>query len=74
MKSTSITLLALSASIITARYVEEHESKQIPLNIALEEPQYLIKLMSGETKWVTETEKWQLRVVCISTRASTIIT
>lgn len=61
MKLTSISLFALSVSNVTARYFEDSESKQIPITLGLEEPQYLIKLMSGETKWVTEDEKWQLR-------------
>lgn len=64
MKIANLPVLALAASTITARYVEEHENQKV-INIGLEEPQYLIELTSGETQWVTEAEKWQLRGVCI---------
>lgn len=74
MKLKTFSLLALSASIVTARYVEEHESSQKPINLALEEPQYLIKLMYGGTKWVTENEKWQLRSVGLVIHLTTINT
>jgi hypothetical protein len=73
MKLTSFSLLALSASLITARYVEEQESHQKPINVALEERRYLIKLMSGGTRWVTENEKWQLKSVRVTTNVDAII-
>lgn len=66
MHLVNLALLALSVSRVAGRYGEGHEANQKVLNIALEEPQYLIELMSGGTKWVTEAEKWQLRGVCIS--------
>ena len=65
MRFADLVILALSVSGVASRYVEEHEANQKVLNIVLEEPQYLIELMSGGTKWVTETEKWKLREVCI---------
>lgn len=60
MKLPTLSLLALSAAAVSARFVEEHETNQVLLNDAAEE-RYLIELAPGETRWVTEDEKWELR-------------
>jgi len=67
MKITNLSLLALSASAITARFVEHHENDQVVLNAeAADAEQFLIELAPGKTQWVTEEEKWELRRVCSS--------
>lgn len=62
MKITDLSLLALSAFVISARFIEKHETDQVVINsdVAHDE-RYLIELGVGQTQWVTEEEKWQLR-------------
>jgi len=64
MKLTHLSVLALSASVINARFVERHEKDQVVINgdIASHE-RFLIELAPGQTQWVTEEEKWELRRV-----------
>jgi bacterial leucyl aminopeptidase len=65
MKISNLSVLALSASVINARFVEKHETDQVVLNAELaDNEQFLIELAPGETKWVTEEDKWELRRVC----------
>lgn len=64
MKFSTISLLALSATAINARFIEAHEQDQIAIN-NVEPEKYLIELAPGETRWVTEDEKWELRRVRI---------
>jgi hypothetical protein len=65
MKISNLSLLALSASVISARFVEPHEKDQVVINAQEADSQlYLIELAPGETQWVTEEEKWELRRVC----------
>lgn len=62
MKLTTLSLLALSASTINARFVEHSETDQVSLlNVA--DTKYLIELSPGETRLVTEDEKWELKRV-----------
>jgi leucyl aminopeptidase len=64
MKITALSALALSATFVSARFVEQHESDQVVINAAgLHAEQYLIELSPGETRYVTEDEKWELRRV-----------
>ncbi len=63
MKLTNLSLLALSAATINARFIETHEPDQVVLN-SIEDERYLIELAPGKTQWVTEEEKWELRRVC----------
>jgi bacterial leucyl aminopeptidase len=65
MKLTALSLLALSASSINARFVEQHETDQISLmgDGVDDAPQYLIELSPGETMLVTEEDKWALKRV-----------
>ena len=70
MKASLISLLLPAAA--SARFIEANEVNRIlPYTDALlekveaPEPQrYLIELSPGETAWVTEDEKWELRRVC----------
>lgn len=64
MKLTTLSLLALSASAVSARFVESHETDQIALTGYNEEPSYLVELSPGVTRLVTEEGKWDLRRVC----------
>jgi leucyl aminopeptidase len=62
MKLIGLSLLALSASAIHARFIERHETDQVVLNGAVDDAElYLIELAPGETMMVTEEEKWELR-------------
>jgi hypothetical protein len=64
MKLTNLSLLVLSASIINARFVEQHEKDQVVIHgDAVDNERYLIELSPGKTQWVTEEEKWELRRV-----------
>lgn len=66
MKISSFSVLALSAAVINARFVEKHETDQVVLNAEqADNEQFLIELAPGKTQWVTEDEKWELRRVCI---------
>jgi leucyl aminopeptidase len=65
MKISNLSVLALSASVISARFVELHEKDQVVINAnEADAERYLIELAPGETQWVTEEEKWELRRVC----------
>ncbi|KAM3078397.1 Leucine aminopeptidase 1 [Clarireedia jacksonii] len=62
MKLTNLSILALSASLASARFVEKHEKDQVVLNTNyVSDERYLIELAPGKTRWVTEEEKWELR-------------
>lgn len=64
MKFTSISLFALSASTVCSRFIEKHETNQIVLNSDSEDVElFLIELAPGETRVVTEEEKWELKRV-----------
>lgn len=64
MKLTNLSLLAISATAISARFVEKHETDQVVINGVLEHEQlYLIELAPGVTRLVTEDDKWELRRV-----------
>ncbi|CAK7198333.1 Leucine aminopeptidase 1 [Sporothrix eucalyptigena] len=54
--------LALLLPAVAARFVDSHNGENIQLHpeVAAAE-QYLIELAPGETRWVTEDEKWELR-------------
>jgi leucyl aminopeptidase len=62
MKLSTVSLLALSAAAVNARFVEQHETDQVVLADVKQEL-YLIELAPGKTQWVTEDEKWELRRV-----------
>ncbi len=65
MRLSTLSLLALSAAAVNARFIEAHEKEQIVISNDDAE-KYLIELAPGETRWVTEDEKWELRRVCSS--------
>lgn len=63
---TSLIAAALPAALVSGRFVIESEGD----NVQLDEPaKYLIELSPGETQWVTEEDKWDLRRVCPSLRS-----
>lgn len=65
MKLTNLSLLALSASLASARFIEQHETDQVILNSnVVDSERYLIETAPGKQQWVTEEEKWELRRVC----------
>lgn len=60
----SLSAVALAAAVATPK--DPQAVLQTP-QVTIDEPdQYLIELSPGETRWVTEDEKWALRRVCIS--------
>ncbi|KAF9870316.1 leucine aminopeptidase 2 [Colletotrichum karsti] len=62
MKVAKATLLAVLAHSAAARFVGEDEINRVQLYPAGSEPEkYLIELSPGDTRWVTEEEKWELR-------------
>lgn len=64
MKLTNISLLALSASVISARFIEKHETDQVILSGFNDDNQlYLIEFAPGRTAKVTEEQKWELKRV-----------
>ena len=63
----SSVLLSLSAVALVAAVVTPKDPQVILQNpqVTIDEPdEYLIELSPGETRWVTEDEKWALRRVC----------
>jgi len=66
MKLTTVSLLALSAAVVNARFVEKHETDQVVLNAYADNERYLIELAPGQLRWVTEDEKWELRRVSVT--------
>jgi leucyl aminopeptidase len=69
MKIAQASLLALLLPAVCARFVEDSEVDRvsIPTDWAKQvdetTPTYHIELAPGETRWVTEEEKWELRRV-----------
>ncbi|KAK1728910.1 hypothetical protein CaCOL14_008618 [Colletotrichum acutatum] len=62
MKVAKALPLAVLAHSVTARFVAEEEINRVQLYPAGSEPEkYLIELAPGNTRWVTEEEKWELR-------------
>jgi len=62
MKLSHLSLFALSASLVSGRFVETHEQDQVVIDASSAADElYLIELAPGETQWVTEEEKWELR-------------
>jgi leucyl aminopeptidase len=60
------TILAASlASTATALTILRPEQEQAVFGNSLEDEKYLIELNPGETRWVTEDDKWALKRVRI---------
>lgn len=66
----SLLALVLPAAV-SARFIEANEANRVLpyMDALLDEAntpeQYLIELSPGETTWVTEEEKWELRRVSL---------
>lgn len=69
MKIAQASLLALLAQAVGGRFVEDAEIDRVSLytdwakQVDETTPKYHIELAPGETRWVTEEEKWELRRV-----------
>ncbi|KAF4778724.1 peptidase family M28 [Colletotrichum scovillei] len=62
MKVAKALPLAVLAHSVSARFIAEEEINRVQLYPAGSEPEkYLIELAPGNTRWVTEEEKWELR-------------
>ena len=57
-----LAVFALCAAT-TATAVSVHSAGQVPLGDSPSSEKYLIELSPGDTRWVTEDEKWALRRV-----------
>lgn len=67
MRLTNLSLWALFASVISARFIEQHELDQVAINANNEaEELFLIERAPGQTQWVTEEQKWELKRVRFS--------
>jgi leucyl aminopeptidase len=66
MKFSKAALLATALPAVSGRFVEEHEINNVLVYPdGSEQETYLIELAPGETRRVTEDEKWELRRVSI---------
>lgn len=67
MKFAKSSVVALLAPVAAARFIEAVEGNNVQLYPQgyYEESteKYLVELAPGETRWVTENEKWELRRV-----------
>lgn len=73
MKYSVAALLATALPAVSARFVEPDEvNNVITFPDGAEAARYLIELGPGDTRWVTEEEKWELRRVSIGAPVSYI--
>jgi bacterial leucyl aminopeptidase len=56
-------LLALVAAAVTGLSISQHQQKALQEQVPVSQEKFLIELQPGETRWVTEDEKWALRRV-----------
>ncbi len=64
MKISQASLIALLAPAAGARFVEESEANRVQLHPESAATElFHIELWPGETRWVTDDEKWELRRV-----------
>lgn len=67
MKFAKSSIVALLAPVVAARFTESNEGNNVQLYPSgfYEESseKYLVELGPGDTRWVTEDEKWELRRV-----------
>ncbi|KAJ9133945.1 Peptide hydrolase [Coniochaeta hoffmannii] len=67
MKISQASLVALLLPAVSARFVEDHEIDRVGIytdwakQVDETSQKYHIELSPGETRWVTEEEKWELR-------------
>ena len=72
MKISQASLVALLLPAVSARFVEDHEIDRVGIytdwakQVDETSQKYHIELSPGETRWVTEEEKWELRRVSLS--------
>jgi leucyl aminopeptidase len=64
MKSTALLLPLYTAALAaSASHPKDQVVLQEPQLTITEPDEYLIELSPGETRWITENEKWELRKV-----------
>lgn len=64
MKFSAAALLATALPAVTARFADKNEPNNVVLHPnEVEAETYLVELSPGETRWVTEEDKWDLRRV-----------
>lgn len=67
MRLSTSSLVALLAPAITARFIERTEGNNVqlyPQGVYEESTEkFLVELAPGDTRWITEEEKWELRRV-----------
>lgn len=74
MRLSTSSLVALLAPAVTARFIERTEGNNVqlyPQGVYEESSEkFLVELAPGDTKWITEEEKWELRRVSPRTSSS----
>lgn len=80
MKLSNTSLLALLVPAASARFIEHGEPDRVNLlpdgvpEVPKDTQKYHVELSPGETRWVTEDEKWELRRVSpMSTTTQTLL-
>lgn len=67
MKLSHTSLLAACVPAISARFIETHERAVADANTHVElypnTDKFLVETSPGETKWVTEEDKWEMKRV-----------
>lgn len=64
MKFSRAAVLATAVPAVAARFMDQNEVNNVILYPeGSEAEKYLIELSPGETRWVTEEEKWEFRRV-----------
>ncbi|OLN97620.1 Leucine aminopeptidase 1-like protein 2 [Colletotrichum chlorophyti] len=62
MKVAKASLLAILAHSVSARFIALDDTSRDQLSLVEDEPEkYLVELAPGDTRWVTEEGKWELR-------------
>lgn len=79
MKVSNASLIALLLPAVSGRFVEPGEPDRVTLfpdgipDQPKDTQKYHIELAPGETRWVTEDEKWELRRVSSGQRAPPVV-
>lgn len=67
MKLTTALALSATASGVFAAVVPQQPLATMPAQLVHSDPEkFLIELAPYQTRWVTEEEKWALKLVCIT--------
>lgn len=66
MKFSTASVLAACVPAVAGRFIEKGAAAAADDNVVLNpEEKFLIEMAPGETQWVTEEDKWELRRVSL---------